>query len=459
MTTTTFEQEVRELVKNQRAYFNTSATRPVEFRIQKLKKLKALLLEHEDEMHEAIFKDFGKSKFENQLTEFFPLIDEINISLRNLKNWVKHRKVSTNTINFPASSYLVPEPLGVTLVIGAWNFPYNLSLTPLVGSMAAGNTTVLKPSELPAETSKIMARIINDNFDPNYIRVVEGAIPETTALLEQRYDKIFFTGSPKVGKIVHKAAAEHLTDVTLELGGKNPAIFAKDCNLEMSVKRMIWAKFVNSGQLCITTDYALVHQDIKDDFLKLAVEEIKKHHFSRENANYVKIINDANLERLAGLINPNKVYYGGKVDRDMRVVYPTIMEDVTLDDAVMQEEIFGPILPVITFNTIDEAFEIVKSFEKPLAAYLFSDSTKNKDRFLSEISFGGGCINDCVMHNTNPNLPFGGVGHSGMGSYHGKASFECFSHYKSVLDKPTAIETNLKYYGYSEKKMKVFKLL
>ncbi len=459
MVISTFEQEVQELVRNQRAFFNSSATRPVEFRIQQLKKLKALLLEHEEEMHQAIFKDFGKSKFENQLTEFFPLIDEINIALKNLKTWVKHRRVSTNTINFPASSYLVPEPLGVTLVIGAWNFPYNLSLTPLIGSMAGGNTTILKPSELPAETSKIMARIINNNFDPNYIRVVEGAIPETTTLLAQRYDKIFFTGSPKVGKIVHKAAAEHLTNVTLELGGKNPAIFAKDCALKMSVKRMIWAKFVNSGQLCITTDYALVHQDIKDEFLKLAVEEIKKHHFSKEKANYVKIINNANLERLASLIDPEKVYYGGKVDRNMRVVYPTIMENVTLNDAVMQEEIFGPILPVITIETLDEAFEIVKSLEKPLAAYLFSDSTKIKDRFLREIPFGGGCINDCVMHNTNPNLPFGGVGQSGMGSYHGKASFECFSHFKSVLDKPTAIETNLKYYGYSESKMKVLKML
>lgn len=459
METITFETEVQELVAKQRAYFNTSATRPVEFRLKQLKKLKALLLEHEDEMHEAIFKDFGKSKFENQLTEFFPLIDEINIALKNLKNWVKHKKVSTNTINFPATSYLVPEPLGVTLVIGAWNFPYNLSLTPLVGSMSGGNTTILKPSELPVNTSKVMAKIINENFDPEYLRVVEGGIPETTALLAQRYDKIFFTGSPKVGKIVHKAAAEHLTDVTLELGGKNPAIFAKDCNLKMSVKRMIWAKFVNSGQLCITTDYALVHKDIKDEFLKLAQEEIKKHHFSKENSNYVKIINDANLERLAKLIDPEKVYYGGKVDRDMRVVYPTILDNVTLDDAVMQEEIFGPILPVIEFETIDEAFEIIKSFEKPLAAYLFSDSTKNKDRFLQEIPFGGGCINDCVMHNTNPQLPFGGVGHSGMGSYHGKYSFECFTHYKSVLDKPTAIETNLKYYGYSEKKMKIFKML
>ena len=454
-----FENEVKELVAKQRAYFNSNATRTVDFRIKQLKKLKALLLKHEDEMHAAIFKDFGKSKYENQLTEFHPIIDELEIAIKNLKKWAKPKKVSTNVINFPAKSYIVPEPLGVTLVIGAWNFPYNLSLTPLVGSMAAGNTTILKPSELPAETSKIMAKILNENFDPAYIRVVEGGIPETTAILAQRYDKIFFTGSPKVGKIVHKAAAEHLTNVTLELGGKNPAIFTKDCSLKMSVKRMIWAKFVNSGQLCITTDYALVHKDVKEEFLKLAVAEIKKHQFSKENSNYVKIINDTNLERLANLIDAEKIHYGGKVDREMRVVYPTILDNVSLDDAVMQEEIFGPVLPVIEYETIDEAFEIIKSFEKPLAAYLFSNDSETKNRFLNEISFGGGCINDCVMQNSNPNLPFGGVGQSGMGSYHGKYSFECFSHFKSVLDKPTTVETNLKYYGYSEKKMKILKML
>ncbi len=452
---TTFEADIEQLVQNQRAYFNSNATRPVEFRLEQLKKLKKLLLKHEDELHEAIYNDFGKSKYENQLTEFFPLIDEINIALKNLKKWAQHKSVKTNLLNFPAKSYLVPEPLGVTLVIGAWNFPYNLSLTPVVGSMAAGNTTILKPSELPAETSAIMARLINENFDPNYLRVVEGAIPETTALLNQRYDKIFFTGSPMVGKIVNKAAAEHLTNVTLELGGKNPSIFAKDASLNVSVKRMIWAKFVNSGQFCITTDYALVHKDIKDEFLRLAVKEIEKNNFSMENNNFVRIINHRNFDRVVNLIDPDKVYYGGTYDRDERIIHPTILTDVSLDDAVMQEEIFGPILPVIEYETIDEAFNIIKRFEKPLAAYLFSDSTAIKERFLHEIPFGSGGINDSVMQVSNPNIPFGGVGHSGMGRYHGKYSFECFSHFKGILDKPTAIETNLKYYGYSEKQMKV----
>ncbi|WP_353776992.1 aldehyde dehydrogenase family protein [Winogradskyella sp. 3972H.M.0a.05] len=457
--TDTFELQVRKLVNSQRDYFKSNATRPAEFRLRQLKKLKTLLLEHEEDMHKAIFKDFGKSKYENQLTEFFPLIDEINITIKNLKKWMQHKNVRTNLLNFPAKSYLVPEPLGVTLVIGAWNFPYNLSLTPLVGSMAAGNTTILKPSELPAETSKIMTKIINENFDPNYLRVVEGAIPETTALLKQRYDKIFFTGSPMVGKIVNKAAAEHLTNVTLELGGKNPSIFHKDAALKVGVKRMIWAKFVNSGQFCITTDYALVHKDIKDEFLKLAVQEIEKGNFSKENHNYVQIINERNFDRVINLINPDKVYYGGNYNREDRRIQPTILTDVSLNDKVMQEEIFGPILPVIEYETIDEAFEIIKRFEKPLAAYLFSDSSAIKDRFLAEIPFGSGGINDCVMQVSNPNIPFGGVGHSGMGRYHGKYSFECFSHLKGVLDKPTVIETNLKYYGYSEKRMKIMKAL
>ncbi|CAM1373171.1 putative aldehyde dehydrogenase YwdH [Tenacibaculum litopenaei] len=455
----TFEVAVNQLVANQRAYFNSNATRSLDFRLTQLKKLKALLLENEEAMHKAIFKDFGKSKYENQLTEFFPLIDEINISIKNLKKWMQHKSVKTNLLNFPAKSYLVPEPLGVTLVIGAWNFPYNLSLTPLVGSMAAGNTTVLKPSELPEETSKIMAKIINENFDPNYLRVVEGAIPETTALLKQRYDKIFFTGSPMVGKIVNRAAAEHLTDVTLELGGKNPVVFHKDAALKTGVKRMIWSKFVNSGQLCIAPDYALVHKDVKEEFLKLAVKEIEKANFSAENNNFVQIINKRNFDRVVGLIDADKVYYGGTYDSADRRITPTILDNVSLDDAVMQEEIFGPILPVIEYETIDEAFALIKGIEKPLAAYLFSDSNTVKERFLNEIPFGSGGINDCVMQVTNPNIPFGGVGNSGMGRYHGKYSFECFSHFKGVLDKPTAIETNLKYYGYSEKQLKVIKAL
>ncbi len=453
------EQEIQDLVNNQRAYHRTGATLPVEFRLEQLKKLRDLIVEHEDELHEAIYNDFGKSKHDNQLTEIFPLYEELEIAIKNVRKWVKHRKVKTNLLNQPAKSYLVPEPLGVSLVIGAWNFPYNLSLVPVVGSMVAGNTTILKPSELPAETSRMMARLINENFDREYLHVVEGAIPETTALLNQRFDKIFFTGSPQVGKIVNRAAAPHLTNVTLELGGKNPAMFTKDANINIGVKRMVWAKFLNSGQLCLAPDYVLVHQSIKQQVLDKIVEEIEKNNFSVENHNFVRIINERNFDRVASLIDPDKVYYGGKMNRGQRVIEPTVLTDVSLDDAVMQDEIFGPIIPVVAYETIDEAFNIIRSFEKPLAGYIFSNDHQSKERFLTEIPFGSGGINEAVMQVNNSNLPFGGVGNSGMGRYHGKYSFECFSHFKAILDKSNIFESDLKYYGHSDKQMNLIKKL
>lgn len=453
------EQEIQDLVNNQRAYHRTGATLPVEFRLKQLKKLRDLIVEHEDELHEAIYNDFGKSKHDNQLTEIFPLYEELEIAIKNVRKWVKHRKVKTNLLNQPAKSYLVPEPLGVSLVIGAWNFPYNLSLVPVVGSMVAGNTTILKPSELPAETSRMMARLINENFDREYLHVVEGAIPETTALLNQRFDKIFFTGSPQVGKIVNRAAAPHLTNVTLELGGKNPAMFTKDANINIGVKRMVWAKFLNSGQLCLAPDYVLVHQSIKQQVLDKIVEEIEKNNFSVENHNFVRIINERNFDRVASLIDPDKVYYGGKMNRGQRVIEPTVLTDISLDDAVMQDEIFGPIIPVVAYETIDEAFDIIRSFEKPLAGYIFSNDQQAKERFLTEIPFGSGGINEAVMQVNNSNLPFGGVGNSGMGRYHGKYSFECFSHFKAILDKSNIFESDLKYYGHSDKQMNLIKKL
>ena len=453
------EQEIQELVNDQRAYFNSNATLSVEFRLAQLKKFRDLIKTNEEALHEAIYNDFGKSRHDNQLTEIFPLYEELEIAIKNVRKWVRHRKVHTNLLNQPAKSYLVPEPLGVSLVIGAWNFPYNLSLIPIVGSIAAGNTTILKPSELPAATSRVMARLINENFDRNFLHVVEGEIPETTALLNQRFDKIFFTGSPQVGKIVNKAAAGHLTNVTLELGGKNPALFTKDANIEVGVKRMVWAKFLNSGQLCLAPDYVLVHQSIKSKVLERIVHEIKKHNYSVENSNFVRIINQRNFDRVAALIDPEKVFYGGRMDREERVIAPTVLHNVTLDDAVMQDEIFGPIIPVVTYDTIDEAFAIIKSFEKPLAGYIFTNDELAKNRFLTEIPFGSGGVNEAVMQTTNSDLPFGGVGNSGMGRYHGKYSFENFSHLKAILDKATFFESDLKYYGHSDKQMNLLRKL
>ncbi len=448
------EQQIEQLVAGQRHYHRTNVTLPVAFRLAQLNKFRDLLREHEEELYIAIDKDFGKSKHHTQLTETFPLFEELEMAIKNVGKWVKPRKVATNLLNQPGKSYIVPEPLGVTLVIGAWNFPYNLSLIPVVGSMVAGNTTILKPSELPAETSRVMARLINENFDANYLHVVEGGIPETTALLNQRWDKIFFTGSPQVGKIVNVAAAPNLTNVTLELGGKNPAIFAEDAAVDVGVKRLVWAKFVNSGQLCLAPDYVLVHKSIKDRVLERMVHEIKKHDYSVENGNFVRLINERNFDRIAALIDPDKVYYGGDLDREERVIQPTIMHNVTVDDAVMQDEVFGPIISVVEYDTLDEAFAIVRDLEKPLAGYLFSTNEATKQRFLREIPFGSGAINDAVMQNTNSNLPFGGVGNSGMGRYHGEYSFECFSHMKPVLEKANWVELDLKYYGHSDRQMK-----
>jgi aldehyde dehydrogenase (NAD+) len=453
------EDQIRGIVDNQKAYFRSKVTLPIEFRLEQLKKLEGLVRSHEQELYDAIYEDFGKSKHHTQLTEIFPLFEELEMAIKHLRDWAKPRKVSTNLLNQPGKSYIVAEPLGTTLVIGAWNFPYNLSLIPVVGSMMAGNTTVLKPSELPAETSRIMAKIINENFDPGYLRVVEGAIPETTALLNQRWDKIFFTGSTQVGKIVNQAAAPHLTNVTLELGGKNPAIIAEDAPVDVSVKRLIWAKFINSGQLCLTPDYVLVHNSIKERVMERMVHEIEKHDYTVERGNFTRIINERNFDRVMDLIDPEKVFYGGGGNREERVVQPTIVHNVGFDDAVMQEEIFGPIIAVIGYDALDEAFDMIHQIEKPLAGYLFSHDKETKARFLAEIPFGSGAINDAVMQNTNSNLPFGGVGNSGIGRYHGEYSLECFSHMKPVLEKIFNFEPDLKYYGHSDRQLKIIRKL
>lgn len=455
----TVEDQISGIVQNQRDYFRTKVTLPVAFRLEQLKKFESLLRAHEDALYEAIYNDFGKSKHHTQLTELFPLFEELELAIKHLKDWAKPRKVATNLLNQPGKSYIVAEPLGTALVIGAWNFPYNLSLIPLVGSMMAGNTTVLKPSELPAETSAIMAKIINENFDPGYLHVVEGAIPETTALLNLRWDKIFFTGSPQVGRIVNQAAAPYLTNVTLELGGKNPVIIAEDASVDVSVKRMIWAKFINSGQLCLAPDYVLVYKSIKERVMERMVHEIEKHEYTVERGNFTRIINERNFDRVVGLIDPDKVYYGGGSNRDERVIQPTIVHNVSLDDPIMQDEIFGPIIAVLEYETLDEAFDIVHQLEKPLAGYLFSHDAETKERFLAEIPFGSGAINDAVMQNTNSNLPFGGVGNSGMGRYHGEYSLECFSHMKPVLEKYFDFEPDLKYYGHTDRQMKWIRML
>ncbi len=450
---------MKELIHNQREYFNTNATKNVAFRKAQLKKLKTVLKQNEALLYEAIFQDFKKSEFDTYSTELSFVYHDISEAIKKVGKWSKVKRARTNLINFPAKTYVIPEPLGVSLVIGAWNYPYLLSLAPVIAAMAAGNTVILKPSELPSNTSRAMAKIINENFDANYLHVVEGGVTETTALLTEKLDKIFFTGSVPVGKIIYQAAAKNLTPVTLELGGKSPAIITADSNLKMAAKRIVWAKFLNAGQTCISPDYILIDAKVKSAFIDLVKQEIEQAEYATNNDNYVQIINEKNLDRLAKMIDPAKVIIGGEIDKAERCMAPTVMDNVSFDDAVMQEEIFGPIMPIITYEHLNEAIAKVKSYPKPLSLYVFTKNKTQRARVLNELSFGGGGVNEAIMQITNHHVPFGGVGESGIGSYHGESGFKAFSHYKSVIDKPTWFELDLKYAPRSAKKLKWVKFL
>ena len=453
--------EIQELYSKQQEFFNSNETKNISFRIEQLKKFRRILEENESELYTAIFEDFGKSKFETLESELSLLYHEINIFVKNIKRWSRRKNVSTGLINFPAKSYIIPEPLGVTLVIGAWNYPYQLSLLPAIASIAAGNTVIIKPSELPSKTSAVMAKIINTNFSPNFLYVVEGGVSVTNELLTHRFDKIFFTGSIPVGKIIYQAAAKHLTPVTLELGGKSPTFVPPDCDINVTAKRIVWAKFLNAGQTCVAPDYILVDASIETKFLEALRTNIQEFYTDSGDIsdNYVRIINTANFDRLQKLLDPNTLYCGGEIDRDKRFISPTILQNISFDDEIMQDEIFGPILPVISFTDIDDAIQKVKARPKPLACYVYSRNRKTIAKVLKEVSFGGGAVNESVMHLSNSNLPFGGVGLSGMGSYHGKFGFDTFSHFKSILDKPFWFEANIKYSPYSENKLKIIKWL
>jgi aldehyde dehydrogenase (NAD+) len=442
-----------ELLVNQRSYFKSQHTKSIESRKNTLRIFKTMLLENEAKIYAAVYADFQKSEHEAFLTEFAILIKDIEEAISALPKWMKAQKVKTNLVNLPGKSYVVPEPFGLCLVIGAWNYPIQLSFAPAIAALAAGNTVVLKPSELAANSAQCMAELVAQYFDPRLFTVVLGGVEETTTLLAERFDKIFFTGSPAVGRIVYEAAAKHLTPVTLELGGKSPAIIAPSADLPTAIKRLIWAKFLNAGQTCIAPDYVFVHESIYQECLVLLQQEIDKNQYAVANKNYVQIINERNLARLEKFLDKDKIAFGGAIDREMRTISPTLLKDVSLDDAVMQEEIFGPILPLISYTLFDEVLHYIQDHEKPLSAYLFSNNKAEQHAWLNELSFGGGCINDAIMHITNPNLPFGGVGQSGTGSYHGKAGFETFSHLKSVFEKPRLFEVPLKYPPYTTTKM------
>ena len=448
-----------DILQQQKTFFNTHATKDLDFRKAQLQKLKKLVKSNEKLLYDAIYQDFGKSEFETFGTEISFVYKDIDYYLKNLKSFAKPKSVLTNIVNQMGSSKIVFEPLGNCLVIGAWNYPYQLTLTPVIAAIAAGNTCVIKPSELPENTMKAMAKLINENFDAQFLYVVEGGVEETTAILKLRFDKIFFTGSPRVGKIVYKAAAEHLTPVTLELGGKSPAFVTEKADLQIAAKRIVWGKFINAGQTCVAPDYLYVAENIKAKFLKVLIEEIKKRNYTDNVDHYCKIINERNFDRLEKMIDHKKVVFGGETNREKRYISPTVLDHVTWEDAVMQEEIFGPILPILTYKNLETAMQTVVEGEKPLSAYLFSNDAKEQELFTEKLSFGGGCINDTLMHLSNDRLPFGGVGNSGIGHYHGKFGFEAFSHQKAILKKSNYLEPELKYPPYSDAKLNILKKL
>ena len=448
-----------DILQQQKTFFNTHATKDLDFRKAQLQKLKKLVKSNEKLLYDAIYQDFGKSEFETFGTEISFVYKDIDYYLKNLKSFAKPKSVLTNIVNQMGSSKIVFEPLGNCLVIGAWNYPYQLTLTPVIAAIAAGNTCMIKPSELPENTMKAMAKLINENFDPQFLYVVEGGVEETTAILKLRFDKIFFTGSPRVGKIVYKAAAEHLTPVTLELGGKSPAFVTEKADLNIAARRIVWGKFINAGQTCVAPDYLYVAENIKAKFLKVLIEEIKKRNYTDNVDHYCKIINERNFDRLEKMIDREKVVFGGETNREKRYISPTVLDNVTWDDAVMQEEIFGPILPILTYKNLETAMQTVVEGEKPLSAYLFSNDAKEQELFTEKLSFGGGCINDTLMHLSNDRLPFGGVGNSGIGHYHGKFGFIAFSHQKAILKKSNYLEPELKYPPYSDAKLNILKKL
>jgi aldehyde dehydrogenase (NAD+) len=431
------------------------------YRRETLKKLLYNIQKSEDLIVKALYDDFKKPEFEAVLTETNYVISELKDTIKNIKKWSKPKRVFPSLLNFPSTDYIYKEPYGRVLVISPWNYPFQLALCPLISAVAAGNRVVLKPSELTPHTSAVIAKIIQKTFHVNHVEVVEGGLDVSTQLLSQRWDYIFFTGSIAVGKIVAKAAAENLTPVTLELGGKNPCIIDESADLKLAAKRIVWGKFINAGQTCIAPDYVLIQKNMKINFISFLMEEITKAYGNKmeKSPDFARIINTKNWLRLVSMIDPERVIFGGETDANKLYIAPTLIEEPNLDSPVMKEEIFGPILPILTYETETEIENVVSRYEKPLAFYIFSENKNFTNKLISTYSFGGGCINDTVVHFSNKRLPFGGVGHSGIGAYHGKLSFDIFSHHKGVVKKGNWLDLPMRYAPYKDKLASIKRLL
>ncbi|HKL19181.1 MAG TPA: aldehyde dehydrogenase [Halalkalibaculum sp.] len=444
---------IAEVVKNQHTYFKNNKSRDLSFRIEQLKKLKSVLKKHEDHFMEAIKKDFQKPALESYGTEIGFLYSEIDHILKHIKKWAQTERVWGSFINFPSRNYIYRQPYGVALVIGAWNYPLLLSLSPALGAIAAGNCTIIKPSEISRHTSPLLADIINSNFEEGYLRVIEGAAETTQELLDEPLDYIFFTGSTRVGKIIMGKAAEQLTPLTLELGGKSPAIVHSDADVSTAARRIVWGKFINAGQTCVAPDYVYVHKDLKESLLKSLKQEITGFYGTdpQKSPDYARIINSKHFNRLKGYLENGTIVTGGQTDEQELFIAPTILEDIAWEDKVMQEEIFGPLLPVMPYENLNEIMNTIREKPTPLSLYLFTGNKDIEKKIIKELPFGGGCINDTIAHLGNLNLPFGGLGQSGFGNYHGKSSFDIFSHKKSIMKKPTWLDNPMRYAPYSGK--------
>lgn len=446
-----------ELLNSQREFFNTETTQPYEYRIKMLNILKQSVIKYEEEIKEALKKDLNKSYTESYVTEISTFLSEINYMIKNLRYFIKAKKVPTPIVQFYSKSRIIPEPYGTVLIISPWNYPFYLTLAPLIGAIAAGNTAIIKPSDYSGNTCKVIKKIINNSFSRNYIEVITGGREENSALLDCKFDYIFFTGSPTVGKIVMEKATEHLTPVSLELGGKSPCIVDKTANIKLAAKRIIFGKTLNGGQTCVAPDYVLIDKQVKNLFINYCKKYITE--FFGEDPiksnDLVHIINEKHFNRLIGLIENEKIVSGGKYNKDKLLISPTILDNITFESKIMQEEIFGPILPIIEYESIADAVNYINVNNKPLALYMFSKNKTNIKNVISSCSFGGGCVNDTIMHIATPYMPFGGVGNSGVGSYHGKASFDTFTHYKSILQKTTLFDIPLRYYPYTKEKSKL----
>lgn len=454
------ETEIKQIIAKQKKFFGTKATLPVAYRIEALKKLKKCIQENEAHICAALKSDLGKSASESYMCEVGLTLSEISYMLTHIRKFAKEKTVATPLAQFASRSYVKPVPYGTVLIMSPWNYPFLLTMEPLVDAICAGNTCVIKPSAYSPATTAVMTELISQCFDEKYAAVITGGRAENTCLLNCEFDYIFFTGSQAVGKEVLRHAAKHLTPATLELGGKSPCIVDRTANLKLAARRIVFGKYLNCGQTCVAPDYLYCHADIKAELMDCIKKEITKQFGEKplENPNYGKIINEKHFTRIMGLIDKDKTAAGGVGRRETLQIAPTVLDNVTWDDAVMQEEIFGPVLPVLTFTSLDEVFDIVGRQPHPLAGYFFTQDKQAARRFTSTVQFGGGCINDVVIHLAASNMGFGGVGASGMGSYHGKCGFDTFSHKKSIVDKKTWLDLPMRYQPYSNLYDKIIRM-